>query len=116
LYGTYESDKDKNATVVTDVLDFGQRAFKTISTLSASCSSSNNMWLGAYWRSNVMGKFQQSRWQRVNPTGFATPMVTAVDFKLAFRADDYTNTKLTSLSSRIKLSDKRAIRGIHRAA
>ena len=115
LYGTWESDRDRNARITTDVLDFGQRAFKTLATLSANCSSTNSMWLSIYWRSNVVGSFDQSQWQMINPTGFATPMVTAVDFKLAFEADDYTNTKLVSLRSRLKLSDKRVIRGAYSA-
>jgi hypothetical protein len=116
LYGTYESDNDVSGLVVTDVLDFGQRAFKTLATLSAGCSSASDMWISLYWRSDVRGSFSQSAWQWVNPTGFTTPMITAHDFKLAFKADDYTDAKLSYLKSRLKLSDKRAIRGIHSAS
>jgi hypothetical protein len=116
LYATYESDNDVSGLVVTDVLDFGQRAFKTLATLSVNCSSASDMWTSLYWRSDVRGSFQQSGWQWINPTGFTTPMITAIDFKLAFKADDYTDTKMASLKSRLKLSDKRSIRGIYRAA
>ena len=115
LYGTYESDGDLSGLVVTDVLDFGQRAYKTLATLSCNCSSASDMWTSLYWRSDVMGSFQQANWQWINPTGFTTPMITAIDFKLAFKADSYEDVKLASLKSRLKLSDKRIIRGIHSA-
>jgi hypothetical protein len=116
LYGTYESDKDISGVAVTDTLDFGQRALKTLTAMSAGCSSKNNMWTSVYWRSDVMGSFQQSEWQWINPTGFTTPMITAVDFKLAFRAENHSDCKLSNIKSRLKLSDKRMIRGIHSAA
>ena len=116
LYGTYVSDDDTSGTVITDVMDFSQRAFKTLATLSANCSSASDMWMQVYWRSNNKGSFAQSGWQWINPTGFTTPMITAIDFKLAFKADSYIDCKLAYLKSRLKLSDKRAIRGIHSAA
>jgi len=116
LYGTHSSDKDPNGTVVTDSLDFGQRALKTLSLMSANCSSRNNMWMGVHWRSSVMGTFQKSREQWVNPTGFVTPSVTAVDFKLAFRAENYKDCKLSNMKVRLKLSDKRGIRGAYSAS
>jgi hypothetical protein len=116
LYGTWESDNDTGAYVTTDVLDFGQRAFKTLATLAFGCSSASDMWGSVEWRSDVRGSFTQSGWQWVNPTGFVTPMITAHDFKLAFKAEDYTDVKLAYLKSRLKLSDKRSIRGIHGAS
>ena len=116
LYGTWESDNDTGAYVTTDVLDFGQRAFKTLATLSFGCSSASDMWGSVEWRSDVRGSFTQSGWQWVNPTGFVTPMITAHDFKLAFKAEDYTDVKLAYFKSRLKLSDKRSIRGIHSAS
>ena len=116
LYGTFESDEDTAAWVTTDVLDYGQRAFKTLEILSCGCSSASDMWTSLFWRSDVKGSFQQSGWQWINPTGFTTPMITAHDFKLAFKADDYSDTKLAYFDARLKLSDKRSIRGIYRAS
>lgn len=116
LYGTYESDEDVAGWVTTDVLDFGQRAFKTVEILSCGCSSTSDMWASVYWRSDVMGSFAQSAWQWINPSGFVTPMVTAHDFKLAFKAEDYTDVKLAYIKARLKLSDKRTIRGVFGAS
>jgi len=115
LLGTYESDGDEEALVVTDVMDFGQRAFKTLEIMSANCSSANKMWMQVYWRSDVQGAWAQSDWQWINPTGFTTPMMTAIDFKLAFKAENFSDVKLAYIKSRIKLSDKRSIRGTYNA-
>ena len=116
LYGTYESDTDLGAYVTTDVLDFGQRAFKTLSALAFGCSSASDMWGRVQWRSDVRGSFSSSDWLWVNPTGFITPMITAHDFRLAFKAEDYTDVKLAYIKSRIKLSDHRLIRGLYNAS
>ena len=116
LYGTYESDGDLGAYVTTDVLDFGQRTFKTLEAISFQCSSTSNMWGRVDWRSDVMGSFQNSAWLWVNPTGFITPMIIAHDFRLVFKAESYNDLKLANMRCRLKLSDKRLIRGIYRAA
>ena len=116
LYGTWESDGDTAGWVTTDVLDFEQRAFKTLATLAVGCSSQSDMWTSLYWRSDVRGSFSQSGWQWVNPTGFTTPMITAHDFKLVFKEEDYTDVKLAYFKARLKLSDKRIIRGIYSAS
>ena len=116
LYGTWESDGDTGAYVTTDVLDFSQRAFKTLEMLSFQCSSTSDMWGRVYWRSDVRGSFSQSSWLWVNPTGFITPMITAHDFKLAFKADSYLDLKMANIKARLKLSDKRMIRGVYSAS
>jgi len=115
LYGTYESDGDTGAYVTTDVLDFSQRAFKTLEILSFQCSSASDMWGRVDWRSDVRGSFQSSSWLWVNPTGFITPMITAHDFRLAFKAESYVDLKMANIKARLKLSDKRMIRGIYSA-
>ena len=116
LQATWESDGYTGALVITDVMDFGQRAYKTLSSLGAGCSSSSDMWTDVFWRSDIKGTWNDPGWQWINPTGFTTPMITAVDFKLAFRANSYEDVKLGYLKSRLKLSDRRMIRGIHSAA
>jgi len=116
LFGTFESDGDTGALVVSDVMDFSQRAFKTLEIMQANCSSASRMWMQVYWRSDVQGTWRQSEWQWINPTGFTTPMMTAVDFKLAFKAEDFSDVKLAYIKSRLKLSDKRSIRGTYHAA
>jgi len=115
LYATYESDGDTGGYVTTDVLDLGLRAFKTLATLACGCSSASDMWTRVYWRSDVRSSFSSGEWQWVNPSGFTTPMITAEDFKLAFKAEDYTDVKLAYFKARTKLSDKRMIRGIYSA-
>ena len=116
LYGTWESDNDTGAYVTTDVLDFSQRAFKTLEILSFQCSSAGDMWGRVEWRSDVRGSFSQSLWLWVNPTGFITPMITAHDFRLAFKAESYEDLKLANMKCRLKLSDKRMIRGVYSAS
>jgi len=74
------------------------------------------MWGRVQWRSDVRGSFSSSDWLWVNPTGFITPMITAHDFRLAFKAESYADVKLAYIKSRIKLSDRRLIRGAYSAS
>jgi len=60
---------------------------------------------------------RSSDWIRVNPQGVITPIITANDFRVKFRATDYRPTviHLDYMNVRYKLVDKRAVRGLHGA-
>lgn len=112
LIGVFSVGSDSEARVVTDNLDFGIRSFKTISVIEVGGYSSNGFYVRVDWRSDISGSRLDSSWLAVNPTGFATPIVTAHDFRLHVKSNLYSGVELRYLIARVKNVDKRAMRGV----
>jgi hypothetical protein len=110
LVGVWESDGNTLRQVVTDLLDFGIRSFKTVSAIELGVTSSSSVYASVDWRSDVNGSFQRSTWLINNPTGFMTPIVTANDFRACVKCSD--DMELRYILLRVKNVDKRSMRGI----
>lgn len=112
LVGVSSNGSDLEGRVVTDVLDFGIRSFKTVSALELGGSSPNGFYACVDWKSNIAGSFQRSTWLVSNPTGFVTPIVTANDFRLCVKSSSYSQMELRYITARVKNVDRRAMRGV----
>jgi hypothetical protein len=110
LRGVYSSDGNTTRQVVTDLLDFGIRSFKTISVVELGVSSTAAVETAVDWRSNINGGMIRSTWLTNNPTGFVTPIVTANDFRVCVKCS--ADMDLRYILVRVKNVDKRAMRGI----
>jgi hypothetical protein len=60
---------------------------------------------------------RNSDWIRLNPQAVITPVISANDFRIKFKAIDYraTGLQLDYMNVRYKLVDKRGVRGLHGA-
>lgn len=112
LTGVSFDGDDTEARVVTDLVDFGVRSFKTMSVIEVGGYSPNPFYGCVDWRSNNSGSFVRSSWLMVNPTGFVTPIVTAHDFRLCVKTSLFDDVELRYLIARVKNVDKRAMRGV----
>ena len=98
--------------IVTNTFDYGLRAIKKVETIEVGASEYDKM-LAAVQFSYVGDTiFRESQPIRVGPEGIAFPQVSGVDLRLVLKGFE-EGTRIDSLSSRWKLSDKRAIRGIY---
>jgi len=63
------------------------------------------------------GSFDQTGWKRLNREGIVYPIITATEFKILLRGGGYQNAEasVSYLSARLKMSDKRSIRGLYHA-
>ncbi len=108
---------DDEARIKTDRLDFGIRGLKTLTTMEAGIYHPLGSTYHAYgtvdWRSNKTSAFQTRDWLLMNPDGIVTPMVTADEFRLGIKVDNYANVEIDSITSRLKLVDKRSVRGLY---
>jgi len=104
--GVYEDSGDLEFRATTDAIDYGLRAFKTIAALELQAD-----YAGVDWK--VDGSFKSNPWVRVNDAGVATVQTTAIEFRLRAKSSSYVNANLDYIKSRLKLVDKRAIRGVY---
>ena len=112
LVGVSSNGTDIEGRIVTDVVDFGIRSFKTVSVLELGGHSPNGFQACVDWRSSNSGSFLRSTWLVSNPTGFVTPIVTAHDFRLCAKSSNYVGMELRYLTARVKNVDRRAMRGV----
>jgi hypothetical protein len=110
---------DDEARVTTDTIDFGLRGLKTLNTMEVGIYHPLGSTYYAYgsvdWRITKEAAFQTRTWQLMNPQGVVTPLVTAEEFRLKVKVDNYASVQIDSITPRMKLVDKRFVRGIYSA-
>ena len=115
-YGPVSDGSDTSFTLTTDTLDYGLRGFKTMTTIELGVNTGEvdqGVDISVYYRSNKKSAFSQSSWIHTNPNGVAMPVKTAEEFRISVKADSYLGMKLDYINARIKLPDRRFVRGIY---
>ncbi len=93
-------------------MDFNLRGMKTIQVLEIGTSHSAGTLIAfAQWRSDKTSSFSTSPTKAVNPNGVVNLAVTATEFRIGLTYSSYLNVELDYITPRIKLSDKRSVRG-----
>jgi len=115
-YGVFTDQSDAEARIVTDVMDFGLRGMKTtqtfeLATYHPSGSGTYGITAALDWRVDKTAAFTRGNSVAVNPLGIATLIHTAEEFRLALTYTNYASVELDFINVRIKVSDKRALRG-----
>ena len=122
LAGFFIDSADYKARVETDRFDFNQRGMKTISGIEVGGSfydaADTALEVSLKYRyDHKSTTFSQTGWVDLNPEGEAVIPVTAPEVKMLLRADDYRETlNLDYIKPRIKMSDRRFIRGVYDAS
>jgi len=126
LCGFFDDDGDYEARIKSDTLDFGIRGLKTISVVEVGTnyyhdSGSSKMYGRADYRYSYQSSresFTSGKLIELNPNGIFTPYTQADEFRIMVKAEDYRNAviNLDYVKTRVKLSDKRAIRGLYKTS
>ena len=117
MFGFFKDSGDYELRLETDTLDFGQRGMKTLAVVEAGMQYTKGVEpaeLAVKYKYNYSDEgFDHSRWKVFNREGVMYPMITASEMRVLVRAPDYRNSKasISYLNLRLKLSDKRSIRG-----
>jgi hypothetical protein len=117
LSGFQKDLGDYEGRISVDKIDFNVRGLKTLDVLEFGAdykpSGSYIPYGGVDFKYTHSDAFRSSDWIRLNNEGIVHPIVTANDFRVKFKVDDYRDgdPKLDSIKLRWKLVDKRAVRG-----
>lgn len=133
-FSSYLQDDIRSVTIVTDIIDFGIRGLKTISSIELGANFSGDIQMAIDYRYDKKKPFVRSRWENTGLEGVVTIPVTALEFRLCIRtlgtaveaedgsdieAEDGTSIRvelsrdldLDYINIKVKLSDRRFIRG-----
>jgi len=123
LCGFFIDSEDYEARIETDIFDYNQRGMKTISGIEVGGDfydgSDTALKVSIKYRyDHKASGFSQTSWVVLNPEGQAVIPVTAPEVKLCLKADDYRDNTLSLdyIKARIKMSDRRFIRGAYDAS
>lgn len=111
LLGVYDESADTEFRITTDVLDFGLRAQKTIQTVECGLSASDDCYVAVDWRIDKAEGWGTVGWNSINPQGIGTAICAGTEFRIKVKCDDYTDVNLDYMTVRLKVTDKRSIRG-----
>jgi len=115
-HGPFSAGSDTSFTITTDTLDFGIRGFKTLSTVELGVDTGEvdqAIQVRLHHRVNKKSAFSQSSWLNTNKNGVVMPLKTADEFRVSVKAAAYGSMNLDYINLRVKLSDKRFVRGMY---
>ena len=112
--GIFDEPIATETGVVTDTIDFGNRDFKTITTveLSMAVDADTVVSIAVAYRNDSYGDWTESSWKVVNSQGWMRVQQTAVEFRFAFKFSTYVDTHLMEVAVHYQQPGKRTIRGL----
>uniref|UniRef100_A0A6M3JA26 Uncharacterized protein n=1 Tax=viral metagenome TaxID=1070528 RepID=A0A6M3JA26_9ZZZZ len=141
VYGCIRDTNDRDVLIITDALDFGLRGMKTVGTLELGLSCTAPVYVAVDYKYNKTTEFARTSWILCNPNGVVYVPTTAVEFRLCVKTAgqqgrieeeedgfvitledgsdlllegaNYASFELDYITIRIKVSDKRYIRGTY---
>lgn len=96
--------------LVSDVLDFGFKGRKTITSLEVGGSFDAPVFASLDWRSHNEKQFRTIPWKRIGPDGFVVFPVTADEFRVKLSSNSQ-KAELDYVLVKYQIGDKRNIRG-----
>lgn len=112
-YGTFETGLDAEYRITTDSIDSQVRALKAVESIELGSHAAIDMQACIFYRYGYKESFRQSRWITANREGVAHVGVAANEWRASIRAVNPSDIYLDYLNYRIKLIDKRNIRGAY---
>jgi hypothetical protein len=116
LLGFFMDSLDVEGRIVTHDLDFKLRGIKTIGLVEAGIhhelGTSNNAYATADFRYNKTSSYTRKSWTPMNPSGTSTIMAAGEEFRVGVKADNYVGMKLDYLNLKVKITDRRFMRGL----
>jgi len=113
FYGVFSEDESTEAIVVTDVIDFGYRDLKTVTTVEVGANTSDDVFVAVDYRYEESASWQRSSWVPVSPEGFARVQITAPDVRIAVKTSDYSGFELDYINVRWQRAGRRTVRGLN---
>lgn len=113
LHANYMDTGIVRADAVLDSMDFGSRGLKSVESVTCDIDldSGASATFAVDYRYDKSEDFVRSSYRSGGPTGEASILITALDFRLCIRASSYLNCEINSIMANIKYSDQRFKRG-----
>ncbi len=113
LYGTFRNTQDTEARFVSDEIDFGSRALKSVESIigGVNYAPGSNLQFAVDWRMSNNSNFKRTPWRTSGPRGESVIKVTASTFRICGRITNYIDAEVAYLGLNMKYPDNRFKRG-----
>lgn len=111
VVGTYHEVDSLGFELVTDVLDFGFRGHKTVTSVEVGGSFSAPVFVSVDWRSHNEKYFRSTPWTRLGPNGVGRPRVTADEFRIKLQSASKDVVEIDYITVKYQITDRRNTRG-----
>jgi hypothetical protein len=97
----------------TDTYDFNTSGIKTIKVIEVvgTFAPTSTVEVMVQWRNNRGSVYNSTTWKRCAPSGFVSPNVSGVDFKILVRVNEWEGTSIDSIAVEWQKSDRHSSRG-----
>ena len=115
VYGSYISNSNNFWEIVTDSLDYNERALKTLQTIAVTGNFSLNLtFCSVGWANDFQRDRDSFTWrpqERLNPYGQYSPIVSGMDFRIRLYGEGLTNTmNIEQITMAVQYFDRTIIR------
>lgn len=112
--GIYDTQGDTISYIVSDVIDFGNRDIKTITTVEIvmEVDEDTNVYIAVDSRMNSSSAWVRSTFKRFNPAGWMRVEQAGIEFRIVVKASTHIDTRLDSMSIHYQQTSNKTIRGI----
>jgi len=107
------TEGDSDFVAVTNVLDFGFRARKTIQAIEVGCSGSGTYSVALDYRNTPSEAFNTTQYVELNNQGIVTLVCGGIEFRLRLAYDTPSDIDISYINIRYKADDLRGIRGVY---
>lgn len=97
--------------LVTIPFDFDVAAQKTITEIDLGLDTDGDVSIAIDWRMSRSSNFTRTPYRTPLVSGICPIVIAGIEFRLVIKVVNYTYTKFSSLSIKVKYTDKRSIRG-----
>jgi hypothetical protein len=109
---------DYEARMTGDTVDMRLRGMKTLETIEYGFNSGSDAYgaIDFSYNYDYNSLYRSSSWKPISKNGTVYPGITAPDFRVKFKSNDYRDgIKLDYTNCKWKMSDKRSVRGMTNA-
>ena len=111
IIGSFHPIEQPGFELVTDVLDFGFRGHKTITSVEFGGSCNAPVFVSVDWRSHNEKYFRSTPWIRLGPNGIGRPRVTADEFRIKLQCASKVDVEIDYIQVKYQITDRRNTRG-----
>jgi hypothetical protein len=107
----YSMSGDTEGLLIFSPIDFRLKGFKTITAIEVGVTTGDDFYVAADWKNAPKDSWRRSSFIKCSPQGVGYLTLTANIFRPILKFTAGTGTYWEDATIRIKLSDKRAVRG-----
>lgn len=95
-----------------DTFDMGSREVKTIHTVELGITDPTAVEVSLYYRYNKGSDFEQTAWKTLDANGIAVFLTSGVEFQLAMRTEEFSETILDYITVNWRQNRKKSVRDL----